>query len=146
MIPVIEQEGLATDTFFQKDNVVNRLICDFQKYGKLMVAIDFDDTLKPSKPSYSTEQVIELMQVCSKIPEVTIIVFTCRTNDTDLKEVRNFCSNHNIRVDYINENDPSISIETSRKILYSIFLCDRAGLRAAYEDLVGFIQWYYVRR
>ena len=61
--------------------------------------------------------------------------------------VEDYLNSKDIRHDAINENVDRVKSEfgdgRDSKVLYSIFLDDRAGLPAAYETLVGFLEWYY---
>lgn len=141
-MPEFVESKVVSDTFMNKHRAIERLISDYHIFGKIIVAYDFDDTVKP-KFGENCSYVTELLQECSKIEEIVMICFTCRCEYSAMVEVQNTLDELNIRHDYINENATDISFETSRKILYSIFLDDRAGLSAAYETLVGFLKWYY---
>ena len=140
-INIVEQLDIE-DQFLSNKNAINQLIEDYKKYGKLIIAYDFDDTVKPSLPNYSCNQVIELLQVCSGLSVFNMVCFTCRYKKEDLNEVVEYLDKLHIRHDCINENHPDCQIETSRKIFFNVFLDNRAGLKSAYEILVGFLDWY----
>lgn len=145
MRPIFEETAFATDTFLQDINVYDRLVADYKKYGRLIVAFDYDDTISPNTGK-CCDQVIELLQECSKIDTIDMIVFTVR-NSMDYPLIRSYCVEHGIRCDAINENIPRMKDQFGSgfdsKMLYSVFLDDRAGLRSAYESLVQFLEWYY---
>lgn len=143
MEPIFEQQGYVTDTFMKTSNVVDRLIREYEEHGSLIIAYDFDDTVKPSKPDYDCSYVEELLKELSKIDEMTLICFTCRSSADDLEDTKSYLRDHGIRCDYINENAPYLDMETSNKIFYNIFLEERAGLKSVYEQLVRFLYWYY---
>lgn len=145
MQPIFEASGPALDRYFNKQNAIERLIADYNKHGHLIVAYDFDETVYPWDGG-SCDQVIELLQVCSKIPTIDMVVFTCR-GPSERQMVEDYLNSKDIRHDAINENVDRVKSEfgdgRDSKVLYSIFLDDRAGLSAAYETLVGFLEWYY---
>lgn len=127
-----QEIGFANDTYLQNDNLVNRLINEWDKYGYLIVAFDFDDTVYSENGKH--EQVIELLKACKEIGCI-LIAFTCR-DENEYDFVDSYLKSVGIEYDYINENYPEVKLDTSRKIFYNIFLDDRCGLSAAYETLV----------
>ena len=133
------------DTYLNISNCVNDLIDNFNKYGRLIVAYDFDDTVKPGD-GYCCDQVVELLQECSKYSELYMICFTCRSSKEDLKEAADYLDELDIRHDKINENAPDIDFKTSNKILFSIFLDNRAGLQSAYITLSRFLIWLKIQK
>lgn len=145
MHPNFETSGPILDRYLNKQNAIERLIRDYSAYGHIIVAYDFDETVYAWENG-CCDQVIELLQECSKIPSIDMVVFTCRGPE-EYQLVEDHLNHHNIRHDTINENIDRIRDQfgdgKDTKVLYSIFLDDRAGLPAAYETLVGFLQWYY---
>lgn len=139
-MPEFENVGYVTDTYMHRQHCIQQLINDYHKYGRIIVAYDFDDTVRPDD-GCDCSYVTELLAECSKIDERYMICFTCRTEPYD--EVISYLDSNGIRHDKINDNADDIEFETSRKILYSVFLDNRAGLKSAYEILVGFLKWYY---
>lgn len=144
MSPIFEESGYAEDGFLDKYNCIKRLIDDYHEHGSIIVAFDFDNTVCPDEtnPTRSCNQVIELLQTCSRYNVFKMVCYTCR-NDYDCHFiVRPFLEENDIRCDAFNENIGSLSMGSTNKVFYNVFLDDRAGLRAAYEDLVGFLEWY----
>jgi len=136
---VFEDYQFTKDKYFNDETTVNRLVEEWEKYGKLIVAYDFDDTVFDYDKSGATyEQMIELLKVCKKMG-CTMIVFTCRPFE-QYDIVENYLKEKGIPYDFINENDPTVEFETSRKIFYNIFFDDRAGLKSAYEIMVRTIE------
>ena len=133
------------DTAFSNQTFIDLLIDDYKEWGNIIIAYDFDDTIQPSKPSFSCDLVVELLQICSKL-DFTMICFTARTLEKDIQMVRDTCKRLNIRCDYINEDCDQIKqtkkFEHATKISFNIFLDNRAGLRQSYEVLWGFIEWF----
>ena len=130
-----EDEGYATDTFFIEDNCIRRLLEEWEKYGKLIVAYDFDHTVNGTyEVDCNCNQMIELIRACKEMG-CTLIVFTARP-DSEHEIVKEYLREHDIPFDYFNENDPNADIEESRKIFYNIFFDDRCGLASAYQTMV----------
>jgi len=133
------------DEVFSNQRFIDVLINDYKEWGTLIVAFDFDDTIKPSDKGKPCDLVIELLQVCSKLG-FTMICFTARTLEKDIEMVKQTCEELHIRCDYINEDCDSVkknkTFEHATKIFYNVFLDDRAGLRQSYEVLWGFIDWF----
>ena len=122
----------ARDTYLQIDNAVNRLLSEWDKCGYLIVAFDFDDTVYSENGHH--EQIIELLKACKEMGCV-LIVFTCR-NEDDYEFIDSYLKSIDLQYDYINEGYPKVTLDTSRKIFYNIFLDDRCGLSSTYETLV----------
>lgn len=128
----------ARDTYLNNENVINRLIKDHKEYGRTIVAYDFDNTVYSKEPNETCYQIIELLKVCKEMGFI-LIVFTCRP-ETEYDFVKNFLNINNIPYDFFNCDADFISFpKNNKKIYYDIFLDDRAGLKSAYESLVGFI-------
>jgi hypothetical protein len=120
------------DYYLNDENVINRLVEEWNKYGKIIIAYDYDDTVFDfwNKGREYTD-VITLLQRCQKVGAY-FIVFTA--ND-DIEGIKNYLTENKIPYDKINENMVFIKF-TSRKIYYNILLDDRAGLSSAYNCLL----------
>lgn len=136
---VFEDYGFTKDQYFNEHAAVDRLLHEWEKHGKLIVAYDFDHTVYDCDNEGATyDQMIELLRVCKKMG-CSMIVFTCRSFE-EYDIVEGYLKENNIPYDFINENDPSTEFETSRKIFYNIFFDDRAGIKSAYEIMVRTIE------
>lgn len=136
-----------SDTFFSNDRAVERLIHDYKEHQNLIIAYDFDDTVRPSKPNNSCDIVIKLLQICSKL-QFTMICFTVRSGQSDVELVKGTCKSLGINCDYINEDciqfkEEAKDMQYTHKIFYNIFLDDRAGLESACKTLVDFLDWFF---
>ena len=133
------------EDIFSNQRFIDVLINDYKEHGNLVVAYDFDDTVKPSEKGKSCDMVIDLLRLCSKLG-FTMICFTARSKQAEIEMVKNTCTDLGIKCDYINEDCDIIKkewdLEHAHKIFYNVFLDDRAGLRQAYEVLWGFIDWF----
>ncbi len=96
---------------------------------KKIIAFDFDGTL--AKTDYPTilEPKHEVIEAAKRLKENgnTIILYTCR-HDADLDAAIEFCAEHGLVFDYVNENVPE-NIEKfgdCRKIFADLYIDDRA--------------------
>lgn len=109
-----------------------RLLVEYEKYGKLYVAFDFDNTIfdyHNNGGDYS--QVINLLKECSELG-FTLILFTSNDDVTKHNWMKEYCSHFSIKVDYVNENPIVLN---TKKPYYNILLDDRAGLESAWCSL-----------
>lgn len=129
--------------FLDRHEAQKRLIAEYDKYGRLFVAVDFDDTLC----IYDPENVIptldrpENKEVCDLIrkaaPYCFFILWTCRSGDA-LQEAFEWITNHDIPIHSVNDN-PSIDYG-GRKVYANLFLDDRAGLAQGFDMLDRFYE------
>ena len=120
------------DFFLNNGNVTERLINEWRKHGKIIIAYDFDNTVFDYTGVGATfHDVVSLLQECRKYAH--FIVFTS-CEDKKLPMIEKYLKDNEIPFDTINENLPFIPF-TGRKVYYNILLDDRAGLSSAYEAL-----------
>ena len=121
------------DTYFDTNSCVERLLKEWDKYGKLIVAYDFDDTVNGDAMGRNCicEKVIELLNKC-KEAGCTLIVYTARPYE-ECDEVKKYLKDKGIPWDYFNENDPTLNFNPGGKVFYNIFFEDRAGLGQTYD-------------
>ena len=136
--------GVA-DRYLHSHHVVARLVEEYRKYGRLIIAVDFDSTLFDyHKKGDTFPKVIKLVQEASELG-CKIIIYTCRPKEKH-KELEDYLKENNIPFDTINE--PIVKLgETDgygNKIFYSHFLDDRAGLESAYWNLSSAL--YIIRK
>lgn len=121
---------------FGKEACKKRLLEEYKKHGKLIVAFDFDNTIfdyHNNGGDYS--EIIHLLNRCYKLG-FYLVLFTCEENLIELQtkqkqtaEILGLDENFKL---YINE---SPIFTKSRKPYYNILLDDRAGLEESYEIL-----------
>lgn len=120
------------DYYLNNDNAINRLVEEWNKYGKIIIAYDFDNTVYDfHKKGFVYNDVISLLQRCEKVGAY-FIVFTA---NNEMKIIKDYLEKNKIPYNKINENMKFIKF-TARKIYYNILLDDRAGLQSAYECLL----------
>lgn len=121
------------DFFIDDQNCVNRLLDEWNKYGSLIVAYDYDSTVFDYYgKGYSYNDVIELLRECKKMGFHLTVFTSC--NDDRFPEIKQYLTDNNIPFDGINETPDFIPFK-GRKVYYNILLDDRAGLSAAYNQL-----------
>lgn len=132
-------EEVKNNKDFRKlGDMVARLRKEQARYGRLTIAVDFDDTLC----HYNTDNVVPVAQrpenedICNLIRAIGdrayIILWTCRTGDM-LAEALEWINAHKIPIHSIADNP--FANYGGKKIHANIFLDDRAGLRQAYQAL-----------
>lgn len=122
---------------FNQQACLERLKNEYNKYGKLIVAFDFDNTIydfHKNEGDYS--EVIDLLKECIKL-EFDLILFTVDEDPDKVSEkVRWLVSN-----DLWSYKSSHFFVNTgplfsgSRKPYYNILLDDRAGLEESYNIL-----------
>lgn len=121
------------DYYLIKLNQVKRLITEYEKYNRLVIAYDFDNTVYDyHNKGYDFSKVIELLRECKKLG-FYLIVYTCKT-ETQHEFIEKYLEKNNIPFDTINKNAPFIDFPCE-KLYYNILLDDRAGLESAYLTL-----------
>ena len=124
------------DFYLNPSNTYNRIVEEYNKYGTLVVAFDFDDTVYDfHKKGRIYSDVITLLQELKRINCYLI----CWTGQDDDTFVQNYLVENEIPFDSINENPP-FHQSKSRKVYANVYLDDRAGLQQVYLDLKKLIQ------
>lgn len=125
---------IIRDPYLSMRKNQKRLIEEFARHGKLVVAYDFDNTVYDyHKKGYTFDLVINLLRTAKEMG-CYLIVFTC-SDKSRYDFIRNHLQENDIPFDAINENCPDTNFTKSGKIYYNILLDDRAGLEQAYTDL-----------
>ena len=126
----------VNDPFMNRERVKDRLRNEFKKYGKLIIAYDFDYTVHNfHDEGYSYEFVSNLLRRWR--PYANFIVFTA-SPESRFQYIKDYLNNREIPFDAINEE--VIQRGYTRKIYYNVFLDDRAGLGETAEILFELIE------
>jgi hypothetical protein len=126
------------DYYMNHENVVDRLVTEYQLHGDLVVAYDFDNTVYDyHNRGESYDMVIDLIRKLGEIKGIELIVWT-GSDKEKYDFVKQYLDENKIPFHKINEN-PYFFNSTSPKIFYSILIDDRAGMESAYEALVDFL-------
>lgn len=120
------------DQYLVQESAYYRLLKEYKKYGSLVIAFDFDNTVYDfHKEGHTYNQVIDLLR---KLKEINCYLI-CWTANEDEDFVSNYLVHNNIPFDAINENPPHFKHNNSKKIYYNALLDDRAGLEQVFFDL-----------
>lgn len=129
-----KQNEEVTDFFMDDDNCVKRLIEEHNKYGQLIIAYDYDNTVYDYyKKGHKFNRVIELLRMCKREMNFHLTVFTS-CNDDRIPEIKKYLTDNDIPFDSINETPDYIPFR-GRKVYYNLLLDDRAGLSSAFKQL-----------
>ena len=121
------------DRYCYNNYVVIRLIQEWEKYGRIIIAYDFDNTVFDYHGVGDTfPRVISLLRRAKELGAYLILTTCC--DDSEIPRIREYLERNNIPCDIINDNAPFIPFK-SRKIYYNLLLDDRAGLPSASDDL-----------
>lgn len=126
--------GRELDKYLNDYPAIYRLVVEWVKHGKLIIAYDFDNTVYDLHDENLTfDFVNELLNRCKKIG-ATFVVYTHSTKSRH-PQILSYLKDNNFPVDYINESPVDLTIPGeggSYKIYYNILLDDRAGLRSSF--------------
>ena len=124
------------DSFFDENKQFEVLKEQYEEHGKLIVAYDFDDTVRPFRGS-NCEQVIQLLKDLR--PYAHLICFSARKpNETDM--IKEYLESNDIPFDFINREWNGENI-ADNKMFYNQLLDDKAGLYESYRTLIKFLDW-----
>jgi len=122
------------DPYMDTELQVNRLFEDYKKYGRLIVAYDYDNTVFDyHKKGYHFPAVMHLLQKAKRL-NCELICFTASPPER-FSEIREYLEEWQVPCDKINEQPDFAEKHNTRKVYYSIFLDDRAGLGQAVDVL-----------
>ena len=129
-------EKYPNDPFMNRERVKNRLKSEFERYGKLIIAYDFDYTVHSYKDEdYTYEFVSNLLREWR--PYSHLIVFSA-SPESRFGYIKKYLDNKNIPYDTINSE--IIERNYTRKVYYNVFLDDRAGLGETAEILYEILE------
>lgn len=122
--------------YLDHDTCVARLLDWHARFGRIIVAYDFDNTVYDYHGrGHDYGEVIELIRRAKREAGVYLIVFTGNENT---RFVRTFLAEHDIPYDAINEQAPFAA--PARKIYYNLLLDDAAGLASACGYLESYLE------
>lgn len=132
---------MSNDPYLSFSNSLDRLKIEYEKYKKIIVAVDHDDTVYDFHKNGSTyTKVISLIKDCISL-NFHIVVFTGSKVES-YPDIRQFWKNtFGLEQVKINENAFPMDIGNNGKIYYNILLDDRAGLSSAVSLLEELISW-----
>lgn len=119
------------DYYLSEENCYQRLKSEFQKYGKLIFCVDFDDTIYDfHKLGRSYDDIINLLHRWEKYSEVVILT---GNGDDKYDVIEKYLSEKQITYRGIN-CDSSVSFG-GKKTYGNVYIDDRGGLPSVYRIL-----------
>lgn len=119
------------DYYLSEENCYQRLKSEFQKYGKLIFCVDFDDTIYDfHKLGRSYDDIINLLHRWEKYSKVVILT---GNGDDKYDVIEKYLSEKQITYRGIN-CDSSVSFG-GRKTYGNVYIDDRGGLPSVYRIL-----------
>jgi len=116
------------------DKYTRRLVNEWNQHGKIVIAVDYDDTISPWRWSKEDLQdTINLVKECAIIGAYIVIFTSCSPDRYE--EITRYCRKNDIPIDAINQNPLQLPYGNDNKIYANIFLDDRAGLEGAKKML-----------
>ncbi len=125
------------DPFTHKEMVKKRWKNELEKYGKLIIAFDFDYTVHNYREEDNFEYDVVIQLLRDWRPYAHFIVFTASPAER-YPYIKNYLEENNIPYDKINED--ILERNYTRKIYYNVFLDDRAGLGETVEILTEILE------
>lgn len=114
---------------------IARLTEEWLQHGKIIIAVDFDDTISPWRLNDQGEcDVIIDILVQARNVGAYIVVFTACATDRHL-HILEYCKTKDLTVDSINRNPIDLPYGNQNKIYANIFIDDRAGLAESIDTL-----------
>lgn len=124
---------IISDPYADTKRCVERLLEEYNRYGQLIIAYDYDNTIYDyHKKGYIFDRVRRVLNDAHNLGFHLTVFTSC--NDDRLDEIRHFLKKNGIHFDSINETPDYIPFR-GRKIYYNHMLDDRAGLGSALEIL-----------
>lgn len=130
---------MSGDPYFSTETCVDRLYFEYSLHKKLIIALDFDDTIFDfHKKSRAYDNVISLIKECQELG-FYIVIFTGSPLDK-YNSIREYCINIGIQITSINKNAFPLPFGNDGKIYFNILLDDRSGLGQSYDILQRTLQ------
>lgn len=115
----------------------DRLSEEWKTHGKIILGIDFDNTISPYHTLENQEDIdrtINILKNCQLVGCYTVIHTAC--NDDRYSEIMSYCDKIGIKVDSINQTPIELPYgQKGSKPYCNHFLDDRAALPAALDIL-----------
>lgn len=129
-----------------KNKYSQRLLGEWIKHGKIIIASDFDSTISPFRgevPLDNEEDIarcIDLLKACQQTGCYLIIHTACKEDRH--QSIKDYCAKVGLKVDTINQNPVPLTYGNNGKPFANIFLDDRAGLNEAMDILESALYQY----
>jgi hypothetical protein len=122
------------DPYILTDACVERLWREYETHKRLIVAVDYDDTVFDfHKRTHLHGYILRLLRRC-KEAGFYVVLFSASAPERH-PEMLAYMESHGVEVDSVNRNPIPLPFGHHGKIYYNILLDDRAGLGQAAEIL-----------
>jgi hypothetical protein len=114
---------------------INRLLSEWITHGKIIIAVDYDDTISPwgFKSDEDLKYLDKTIQILKKAKETGayLSIFSA-CDENRYEEIEKYCESKGLKIDSINKNPiEGLLYGHNGKIFANIFIDDRAGLNEA---------------
>lgn len=125
------------DRYFWVKEQIDRLVTEWKKYGSLIVAYDFDNTVFDYHNTGDTfEAVIAQLKTLGHMGCKMICFTSC--DESRYPQIRRYLTDNGIPCHGINIDSESVPFK-GRKIYYNVFYDDRAGLGQVHDVMTEVI-------
>ncbi len=112
-----------------------RLVNEWLEHGKIVLAVDFDDTIFHWRHR-SPEECDSTLKLVKWAQTTGAHIMIHSSSDYDrYEEIKEYCESKGLKIDSINANPIELPFGTQGKPYYNWQLCDRSGLQYASEVL-----------
>ena len=109
---------------------LDRLIKEWKKNEKIIIACDYDDTIKNWGLHLSCQRAIDVIREAQAVGAY-LTIWTASDYTEREGSIRSYCEANGLRIDSINKNPIDLPFGHHGKIYANIFIDDRAGLNEA---------------
>jgi hypothetical protein len=134
---------IAEELYYKSiEKYINRLLEEWKQHGKIIIAVDWDDTLYPWRlhKEEDMKATWDLLKEC-KATGAYIVIFTACNTDR-FKDIESYTKGKGLDIDSINTNPITLPYGNHSKVYANIFLDDRAGLNQSLEILSSALYKY----
>lgn len=112
------------DYYMYFENCYERIVNDYLTHGQLIIAVDFDNTLKPFREH--EDDCSEIKQLIKDIKPYAHIIIYSASPKSRYKEMQDYLKQENIPYDDINIQHKGLDYEEGQKLYYNMIIDDRA--------------------
>lgn len=123
------------DRYLKENSAYDRLWAEYDKYGSLIVAVDFDDTVFDFHGTGESYEMVR--QLIRDLHEIGCYIIIW-TGNQDTVFIKSFLAENNIPYNSINEDAP-YGVRGNRKLYGNVYIDDRGGLDSVYRDLTKLV-------
>lgn len=121
-----------------------RLLDEWIKYDRIIIALDFDDTIFPYNKKVTTQEdcdkVISILKAAQTLG--TIITINTASIPERFEFILQYCKNRGLEIASLNTNAEHLPYGNNGKIYANIYLDDRGGLEQSLEILQNTMKKY----